>query len=58
MKISQEIIGKLIQAMSVKFQWKIILWLLISTLTTGATLQEFWFQWKLVLFKNSNLVPQ
>ena len=32
---------KLIQAMSVKFQWKIINGVVISTLTTGATLQEF-----------------
>lgn len=51
MKISCEIIGKVDSGDVSKISMENNNGVVISTLTTGATLQEFWFQWKLVLLK-------
>ena len=51
MKISCEIIGKVDSGDVSKISMENNNGVVISTLTTGATLQEFWFQRKLELLK-------
>lgn len=51
MKISCEIIGKVDSGDVSKISMENNNGVVISTLTTGATLRSFWFQQKLVLLK-------